>query len=332
MARVRNARQRNVTVLLGPVFFVAHFKHVPASVLNLLQWNPHWQCFNKPDSRDCRSNVPRLLGRRLVSLDVDFANIVELNISWTPPSPWKSIGAECSPSNLDCFDQETLIYNSERWAPSEALSASAKGCIQDVPHPNRPYIVQEFVGRGDGAEQRVLVIGAHYSHCGSLGSLPGAVRRVMDATGVRRVVLLADTNRYARNFNQESSRMCEQTSSSGWSPPCGGGLQCPPAAICNTSAELLSQLLPGRRRDDKMVLSTDLQPTCCKAWVGFQFPFDRIIANFGHAMNTTLLDSPTPAWAASEFHRALFGRLALDGIGHRPYTNSFSEEEYIQYI
>merc|ERR1712232_447641 len=119
--------------------------------------------------------------------------------------------------------------------------------------------------------------------------------------------------------------MCEQTSSSGWAPPCGGGA-CPPAAICNTSAELLSQLRTGRRHKDELVLSTDLQPTCCNAWVGFQFPFDRIIANFGYAMDTTLLDNPTPAWAGSEFHRALFGKLTFDWTGSVQSARLLNEE------
>lgn len=275
--------------------------------LNLLQWNPHWQCFNESQSGDCRLNVPRFLDERLALLDVDFSNVVELNISWTPPSPWKSISAECSPSNLDCFDQDTLIYNSDRWVPSEESNASAKGCIQDVPHPNRPYIIQHFVSRG--GEAHVIVVGAHYSHCSSIGTLESAIAQVMGATGASRVILLADTNRYSHNFNEGSSKMCNQTS--GWAPSCG--LPCPGAAICNTSSELLAQLLG--QRFTGTVVSTDLKPSCCNSWVGFQFPFDRIIANFGEAMNTTLLDDPAPVWAGKEFHKAVFGQLTVHWDG-----------------
>jgi len=271
--------------------------------LNLLQWNPHWQCFDKPENGDCKSNVPQILEKRLASLDVDFANVVELNVSWTPPSPWKSIIAECSPSNLDCFDQVTLLYNSDRWVPSGDPLGAATGCIQDVPHPNRPYIVQHFIRREDRVQ--VIVVGAHYSHCNSIGSLENALGRVMDTTGVRQTVLMADTNRYAPGFNNESSKMCAQTK--GWAPKCGA--PCAGAAICNTSSELLSQLL-GKRFDGNVV-SSELKSSCCNSWVGFQFPFDRIIANFGLSMNTTMLDDPAPVWAASEFHKAILGRLRV---------------------
>lgn len=306
------ALQWDRTGPLGFLLIVLSFEHVLGSALNLLQWNPHWQCFNLPQYGECRSQVPRLLEQRLTSLDVDFANIVELNISWDPPAHWRTIRTMCSPSNLHCFDQVTLIYNSAKWVPSEESEGSAKGCIQSVPHPNRPYIIQHFRAR-QGTEQ-VIVVGAHYSHCNSIGSLQSATDRIMNSTGVRRLVLLADTNRYAPNFNQDSSNLCEQAVAD-FTPACAE--TCPGAAICNTSKELLVQLT-GQYFDGK-VLSTELQPSCCSNnWVGFKFPFDRIIANFGLSMKTTLLDDPDPVWVSREFHKAVFGVLSVDWNGTSP--------------
>lgn len=280
-----------------------------AAELRLLQWNPHWQCFAGNGSTPCGQKVPELLDKRLVSYDVDFANIVELNISWTPPTPWKAIDAVCSPSRLECFDQTTLVFNSDRWAPSKSPSAGANGCIQEVPHPNRPYIVQQFDGlRG---QPPVVVVGAHYSHCSSIGSLPGALDQIMNTTGASQVLLLADTNRFAEHFNILNTQMCHSTKT--YAPKCGQ--PCSGASVCNSSSEIMAQLL-GRRYAGKVV-SSELRPSCCNNafGVGYTFPYDRILANFGHGMATTLLDDPAPAWAGREFHKAVLGALQVSPEG-----------------
>lgn len=275
----------------------------PLGSLSVLQWNPHWQCFSEPRYADCSRNVPGLLESRLSSFAVDFANLVELNISWTPPYPWRAISAICSPDSVECYDQISLVYNSEKWF-AVAGAGSARGCIQSYPSPNRPYIVQLFQNLQSSA--RVVVVGAHFSHCASLGSLPSDAIRVMEETGVRRVILIADTNRYAKNVNLQSTRMCESTQL--WAPACAQ--PCTSASICNTSREILEQLVG--HRHSRVVRGTQLKPSCCNSWVGFQFPFDRIIANFGSQMTTSMLDDPAPAWMGNEFHKAMLARLAVD--------------------
>merc|ERR1712113_1058219 len=52
-------------------------------------------------------------------------------------------------------------------------------------------------------------------------------------------------------------------------------------------------------------VSTKASPTCCNDHKGFKFKFDRVAANFGEYMNTTILYDPLPEWAGTQFHKAV---------------------------
>jgi len=175
-------------------------------------------------------------------------------------------------------DVTTLFYNSERWTPIAASGAHQAGCMvaQD-----RPYVVQAFAHNRRGFS--VIVVGAHFPHVlsiyGGMKVLGAAIKSVINATGVTAIVLAADTN-MDRHLPYGSS----------------GGLM-----------KLLG--VPAVEH----IVSTDLLKTCCLN-DGFHFTFDRVIANFGMDMNTSMLFDPTPAWAFGEFHRAVIGTWAVPAL------------------
>lgn len=70
-------------------------------------------------------------------------------------------------------------------------------------------------------------------------------------------------------------------------------------------------------------IGTELKPSCCYD-DGFQptGAFDRIIANFGASMDTTVLFDPLPVWAREKkdgnegaFHKGIHGSLASPSVG-----------------
>ena len=75
----------------------------------LAHWNPHWQCFAGHPS--CAANATAALSTLLSATGLDFANIVEMEAPYTPPSGWSAI----APVESCGQDWDTLFYNSLRW-------------------------------------------------------------------------------------------------------------------------------------------------------------------------------------------------------------------------
>mmetsp|Transcript_139396 Transcript_139396/g.347579 ORF Transcript_139396/g.347579 Transcript_139396/m.347579 type:complete len:297 (-) Transcript_139396:116-1006(-) len=160
------------------------------TALSLLQWNPHWQCFAQ-DKDGCEASAEEYLTTQLKALDVDFANIVELeDSSYAPPAGWAAIRQQCN------LDVTVLIYNSARWKPAPISRSTVKGCMK----PNdRAFVVQQFDGLGASAGAKLIAVGAHYPHSGDRerGPLKDALAATVSATDTKAVVFMADTNEEA---------------------------------------------------------------------------------------------------------------------------------------
>eukprot|EP00927_Polykrikos_kofoidii_P068749 TRINITY_DN64069_c0_g1_i1.p1 TRINITY_DN64069_c0_g1~~TRINITY_DN64069_c0_g1_i1.p1 ORF type:complete len:332 (+),score=18.43 TRINITY_DN64069_c0_g1_i1:44-1039(+) len=257
--------------------------------LNLMQWNPHYQCFQ---DAHCKQIVLGTAVNSLKEDNIDFANFIEFPASWPLPPPWNQVSRQCGK------DRTTLVFDSTKWSLSDTPASMATGCILDG---DRPFIVQQFNGR---ANDKIIVIGAHYGHCSGVGDLGAAVRAVMQATHVHHVVLIADTNRHAWNVSEASDRACAGDRNG----------TCSPGAICQSNEEILAEL---NSVCTSRVVGTQPMKTCCSNpkipdSQAFLFPFDRIIANFGASMSTKVVDlSPLKS---ESFHRGVIGRLASHQI------------------
>eukprot|EP00929_Paragymnodinium_shiwhaense_P041196 TRINITY_DN21404_c0_g2_i1.p1 TRINITY_DN21404_c0_g2~~TRINITY_DN21404_c0_g2_i1.p1 ORF type:complete len:380 (+),score=49.25 TRINITY_DN21404_c0_g2_i1:57-1142(+) len=246
-------------------------------LVNVLQWNPHWECITEIDV--CKKNAERALSQDLVSLNIDFAHVVEIEDSlYSPPDGWAALVKRCG------VDWTTLFYNAARWEPSKDAHAKSLGCMRGA---DRPYLIQQFVAknswRDDGKPETLLVVGAHFPHGGDVYTILGdALHAVMHATGVCSVLFIADTNLDT------------------WVP-----------------SDKLAHIF--RLPEEEKVSSTRLLPTCCAhdgfRFVGF----DRIITNAGHdggEMETTLLEREVPTWANQgwSFHKGVLGKFSLNQV------------------
>jgi len=289
--------------------------------INVLQWNPHWQCFVW-DEQDCKGEAERQANEWLAALDLDFANLIEFaDPNFTVPSGWTALTAHCD------HDLVSLVYNDRRWRADPSPAARADGCLVasfNGSAPDRPFVVQRFERLGSNEStavsnatvangtnvtnvtgvvnvpSSVIVIGAHFPHPVTVaGDLPDeqfAILRVplqamMNSTGTRDVILIADTN-LAANI---------------------------PSTSIATSIGM-----PGTD-----IVSTSLERTCCFD-VDFrftpEFTFDRVIANFGVDMMTkVLIEEPIPAWAQQvkgsskgAFHKPVQGAILWEHVHVSP--------------
>jgi len=135
---------------------------------------------------------------------------------------------------------------------------------------DRPFLVQQF-DSVDGQE-KLIVAAAHFPHpsfdqsvdaykkTASTAPLRDGIRTVMQATGVKDVVVIADTNAWSWISSD---------------------------VIMKDMLEL-----PGT------AISTKLERTCCfDAGYPEALTFDRIMANFGGELSTTVLFEDVPVWA-----------------------------------
>mmetsp|Transcript_70759 Transcript_70759/g.199825 ORF Transcript_70759/g.199825 Transcript_70759/m.199825 type:complete len:344 (-) Transcript_70759:142-1173(-) len=166
----------------------------PGRGLNLLDWNPHWQCFTK-DNDACAKHASLFLSALLQDHDMDFANIVEFEYEhYEAPEPWVIMRQKCG------LDISMLIYHSGRWRPAGEQAAGASGCMKTP--DDRSFIVQQF--EQTGGDQKLVVAGAHYPHSGDKDrtALKDGLASVRAATGVEQVILMADTNEDASTSNE----------------------------------------------------------------------------------------------------------------------------------
>lgn len=167
--------------------------------LNVLQWNPHWECFTPGNAGTCWHHALGALSSILSDLKIDFANIIEINERsdfYAPPAPWRIETARCgNPAK----DSTSLIYNSRDWSTVEY---SLKGCME---HIDRPFMVQAF--KHTSTQQKVIVVGAHFPHRASNGKIRDAVTAAMqrhpDALGV---IFAADVNRESHTSTEAIMR------------------------------------------------------------------------------------------------------------------------------
>jgi len=234
------------------------------SALNLLQWNPHWECFEQ-NLNNCKEEFANSLSSVLVQSDIDFANVVEYNDDHRRlPVRWKAMDHKCG------LDQTTLIYNSDRWRLPPEVSSGMMGCMAVK---DRPFIVQQFTeAPAWGGVRKVIVVGAHYPHTQDRTSLISALQSVVTFSGEHSVVLLADTN-----VNR---------------------------GVPNT--KILAEI----KAPAGSAISSALHATCCLN-TGFreEMAYDRIIANFGFSMTSSIFLDPPPAWAQGEFHKPIKATL-----------------------
>lgn len=258
--------------MLAFIRFALLLDAVAAFKLRLLQWNPHWQCFGQ--GMDCASPAKESMSAILSLLDLDFANIVDfVTDGYTPPLGWSMMNCTCPPKAQQVT---TLIYNSDRWRLGVEPKGGQCGCM--IPH-GRPCIVQQFEHINNGS--KLIVAGAHFPHNNNYDVLRHAIQSTSNATGVSRVVLIADTN-----------------------------------VVRYTSSRTIMQRLGIR----SPIISTDLRRTCCVGNDFYHIgTFDRIISNFGLEMTTTVFFERLPAWAAAspQLHKPIMGILSGKDWGHQ---------------
>lgn len=240
----------------------------------LLQWNPHWQCFLW-DEHGCSANAQQTLTQLLVLGSIDFANIVELAAKdYLLPEGFEKLEQVCG------VDSTALIYNKLRWRPSADVVGGASGCMS---RNDRPFVVQQFDmveadmgdrdGNSDITVRKVVVVGAHYPHTRQRYYLRKALTEVVAATGVESVILLADTNefRYVKSDHLLKDISC-------------------PGAYATSS---------------------DLMRTCCfNDGFAFMHTYDRIVANFGSITDTVMFLDDLPDWARTgEMHKPILATL-----------------------
>lgn len=244
--------------------------------LTLLQWNPHWQCFDeKHDGKGCSTNASHYLSQllqpppygRSAVIDIDFATVIEMP-SWTPPSGWGAISGSCAK------DPITLIYRSSRWQPAEARSI---GCMSPQ---DRPFLLQAFNGPNG---QHIIVLAAHFPHSPTseqLDPLREALDALVTATGCKALVMMGDTNQVSSVSDESIFRQ----------------IRAPEQA--------------------ETVHGSNHFPSCCFNNGFHNVGFDRVIANFGTITSSSLLLDPLPAWAAvGEFHKPVLALLSeTDGL------------------
>jgi len=225
--------------------------------------------------------------------DIDFANILELEVGRNSlPATWAEINTSCA------WDSMALVYNHQRWRPASSPGAGVAGCMESG---SGPFIIQQFDSvrsTGPGALnsnfdlERLVIIGTRIPHpevfaeslvSDQTSGLSEALRAVVNATRVDRVVLMADTKE-------------------------------DPSTPSSTLGSYLGM--------HGSIVSTSLEQTCC-FYDGFlgNSTFDRIIANFGSGMETVvLMGDPIPDWAQEiqpgtgvkgGFHKPLRGVLLL---------------------
>lgn len=167
--------------------------------LNVLQWNPHWECFIDSNSGTCWHHALGALSSILSDLSIDFANVVEINERhdfYDPPWPFRIMTSRCG---YPAKDSTSLIYNSRDWT---RLSSPTNGCMDK---DDRPFMIQAFKHAASG--HKVIVVGAHFPHHASNGELRNSVTVVMqqhpDALGV---IFAADVNRESHTSTESIMR------------------------------------------------------------------------------------------------------------------------------
>jgi len=154
--------------------------------LMLLQFNPHWECFESYNHGKCGIEIYKTITRFLHDHDIDFANIVDLPAEYRPPEGWKMNCNDGGGGDADC-----IIWKQTRWSWISPITNCYFG-------HGRACNVMTFERLGSHGDV-VTVAGGHLPH-GSRTSwyyeFLETVRQAIAASRevTRRVVLLADAN------------------------------------------------------------------------------------------------------------------------------------------
>ncbi|HSW76982.1 MAG TPA: hypothetical protein VLG50_08040 [Candidatus Saccharimonadales bacterium] len=158
--------------------------------ISLFQWNPHWQCF----TNQCCYNVAiDYINSNIVSRNVDFANIIELEYDqYQPPSNYTKIVGHCGSGPITSGDVTTLIYNQNLWQP---VGNAYKFCIADSTDANgRPTLIQQFTSKNQ-SNFNVYVVGSHFTH--DRDSYISGLQNAFNTVGIQttsQIIMMADTN------------------------------------------------------------------------------------------------------------------------------------------
>lgn len=254
---------------------------VGANYVNMLQWNPHYQCF-LGGSPNCPPAVNAQLYSMLRSYDVDFANVVMLEMNYTLPPGYRSLNeSKCG------YDVTNIIYNSARW---DLDGTSKTTCLDDK--PDRAVMAQKFKSRSALSSTEIVVIGAHFGHqVGPTNDFPSLTRLSSfvaqhNFKGAK-IVLIADTNIDPWDIADKTDK--------------------------NT-------LIYQQALMSYAGLGTDYDWTCClfneDGSSGITHQYDSIIANFGKAINTTVLALSALIMNAAPvnatYHLPVVARLGFD--------------------
>jgi len=249
--------------------------------IKLYQWNPHYECF--VDQPDCAINALPQITTALTA-GVDFANIIELEPKDDFQVPgFNRVAYNCDPSSKGS-DQISFFYNSSRWTQ---LTKPTQACAPSVTRAFQVFSFASVEAQGV-APLKMVVAGAHFDHAKpgdlptvSVNAVGAAMEKQAQDSGAENFIFLGDTNVYTNPTTDIQNALLANA------PSLSGAIS----------------------------MSTSLQGTCCYNQGGassFPDPFDRIFANFGSSMQTTVYDDPTPAWAMfSKFHRAIGGVLTV---------------------
>jgi len=275
------------TFIVALVAFVGVVPSFAATSIIGLQWNPHYECFTT-NAATCKASAYDALKEQLTSGDKDFASIVELEDAgeFETPADWARQSYTCEQGDPKYADQISLFYNSAKWKPS--IDTPAMGC--SLNGADRAYIVWAFTNIADPSLTAV-VVAAHFGHedvyQSSIDTVGPAIGQVATSAGTTNIFFMGDVNE----------------------------------PISKSSDDVMSDLEKAANIDNSnTVESTELLVTCCMdnqfmpASGDDQRTYDRVIANFGISMDTTLLFDPAPTWAegsGSELHKGIVGSLAL---------------------
>lgn len=281
-------------------------KHGPYrrhSYINSLIYNPHPECFAKVKDYSwspvrgwhnnypqCKKNMAAFLDEMLASNSsrhVDFAGIVYTDDRYKPPKHMAKFKSKCS--NSHGKDDVLLLYDRREWRPKGDLH---RGCMgEGVDMDSRPFLIQGFRSMGttpSASPLTLLVIAAHFPHPSFItGAFDGQeklrkeVRAAKEALSVENVLLVADTN-FADYMMWSSGSSIMQAIGVG-----------------------------------EAYRTTALHYTCCysegASWSFRNRGFDRVISNFGRAMETTLplKSHQVMSWGARNMHLPVLGSLEL---------------------
>jgi len=274
-----------------------------ADHIELLQWNMHGECFTKchPGARGhcdrhypaCKHNATEILWELMQGshtpdrVKPDFASIQQLGDEEFISSglkQWGKLYHTCGGAKgfgKYPFDIAVLYYDKSKWEPTLHQDG---GCMERIWHASvnnyRAYVMQSFRRIDHASDTHIIVVAAHYTHAvWGLPRMQKQIASMQKQTGVKQLILLADTNRE-----------------------------------CSSSSEsLMHSLYPSA----ETVASAHLHHTCCVPYFGHCY--DRIIAaEFPgvHGLLPTTLPflelKGRPQWAAPNMHLPIRARLSFE--------------------